>query len=185
MQMKTIAMALAVGCAMTILTGCGVPQEEHDAKVAELNTAWTEIENLKGTITDKETMLDAEKARIRTARIELDDASQRIKALQVSEAEIKVELADTKSKVVGLESSVSAAKSSTLTAQDRTVEVEGELVALQEDYKKLQTRFDQFEKNMRALDSASAAPKAAPKAKASAKSDAESAMDLLEQMGNQ
>jgi len=185
MQMKTMAMAMAVGCAMTILTGCGVPQEEHDAKVAELNTAWTEIENLKGTITDKETMLDAEKARIRTARIELDDASQRIKALQASEAETKVALADSKTKIVGLESSVSSAKSSTLVAQDRTVEVEDELGKLKEEHEKLQVRFDQFEKNMRALDSASTTPKAAPKAKAPAKSDAESAMDLLEQMGNQ
>lgn len=188
MQMKTIAMMAAVGCAVTLLTGCGVPQEEHDAKIAELNTAWQEIESLKGKNTDLDSLLNAEKAKLRTARIELDDAAERITASKTKQAETASALASEKSKVSGLESDVSSAKAATMRAQEAASEVEAELAKLQKEHQKLQGRFDQFEKNMRALDSAQAgrsAPKAAPKASGPAKSDAETAMDLLNQMSIQ
>ena len=33
MQIKSIAMLAVAGCAIGMLTGCGVPQDEHDAIV--------------------------------------------------------------------------------------------------------------------------------------------------------
>ena len=188
MQMKTIAMMAAVGCAVTLLTGCGVPQEEHDAKIAELNTAWQEIESQKGKNTDLESLLNAEKAKLRTTRIELDDAAERIAASQTKQAETATALATEKAKISKLESGLSSAKAATMRAQEAATETEDALAKLQEDYQKLQGRFDQFEKNMRALDGAQsvgAAPKAAPKASGPAKSDSEAAMDLLNQMSIQ
>ena len=39
MKVKAIVMMAVAGCAVSMLTGCGVPKEEHEAKLAELNTA--------------------------------------------------------------------------------------------------------------------------------------------------
>ena len=50
MPMRRIVMMVMAGCMIGMLTGCGVPKEEHEAKVAELNAAWEEIETLKGKI---------------------------------------------------------------------------------------------------------------------------------------
>lgn len=180
MRMKTIAMMIAAGCAVTILTGCGVPQEEHDAKIAELNTAWAEIEALNGSVADKESLLKAEQKKVKSARIELDESSKRISGLQEKEAQMASVLADEKAKVEELENDVSSAQSAKAMAQDRTGEVEVELADLQEEYQKLQSRFDQFEKNMRALDGASSSRVSDPN-----KSDSEVALDLLNEMSVQ
>jgi chromosome segregation ATPase len=182
MKMKAIAMMAAVGCAVTMLTGCGVPKEDHEAKIAELNTAWQEIESLKGKNTDLESLLKAEQTKLRTARIELDDAAERISASQTKQAETASALATEKSKALGLESEVSSAKAETMSAQEAASEAEAALAKLQEDYKTLEGRFDQFSKNMQALDGTQSAPGSAH---GSARSDAEAAMDLLNQMSTQ
>jgi len=180
MRKKTMAMMIAAGCAATILTGCGVPQEEHDAKIAELNTAWAEIETLKGSVADKESLLKAEQKKVKSARIELDESSKRISALQGTSALTASALADEKAKVDELEGNVSSALSAKAMAQDRAGEVEVELADLQEEYQKLQNRFDQFEKNMSSLDGSSAPRKSDPN-----KSDSETALDLLNEMSVQ
>lgn len=183
MKMKSIAMMMVSGCALVMLTGCGVKQELFDAKVGELNTAWAEIETLKGKITDLESLLNAEKAKVQTGRIELDDATQRITAGQKKEAETASALADEKAKVIGLEKQIATAKTATASAQEATASVEAELATLQEEHKKLQVRFDQFETNMKALDTARN-PVSAPKAVAPSKPVAEkSALDILNDMG--
>lgn len=180
MRMKTIAMMIAAGCAASILTGCGVPQEEHDAKIAELNTAWAEIEALKGSVADKESLLKAEQKKVKSARIELDESSKRISGLKEKEAQTASALADEKSKVEELEGNVASAQSAQAAAQDRVGEAEVELANLQEEYQKLQSRFDQFEKNMRSLSGSSAPRKSDPN-----KSDSETALDLLNEMSVQ
>ncbi len=180
MQMKKMAVVLAVSCAVTMLTGCGVPQEEHDAKVAELNTAWAEIEGLKGKVADLESVLEKEKARVRAYRIELDDASQRIKGLQTSEAKTASALADEKVKVASLESEVVSSKSAMVASQDMAIELEAELAELKDEYETLQRRFDQFNNNMKALNGTTTQNTMDPSL-----SDAEAAMELLDQMSDQ
>ena len=182
--MKRIIMMAAAGCAVGMLTGCGVPQEEHDAKIAELNSAWAEIETLKGSVTDLESLLKAEKGKTRNSRIELDAASKRITELTAKEAAAANALADEKGKISELESQLAAATSATGMAEDRTTEAEAALAALQVEYDKLQARFDQFQKNMRSLSGAST-PAAAPKTDGSAKSDSETALNLLDEMSMQ
>ena len=61
MPMRRIVMMVMAGCMVGMLTGCGVPQEEHEAKVAELNAAWEEIETLKGKIAELEDSLKTER----------------------------------------------------------------------------------------------------------------------------
>lgn len=177
MQKNAIAMMAVVGCAVTMLTGCGVPQEEYDAKLGELNTAWQEIETLKGQNADTQSLLDAEKAKVRTTRIELDDASDRIKAAQAKEAETAGALADAKAQVSRLESNLSAEKARTVNAQEVADEIAIELAEAQEEIKNLLKRWKQLEDNLTVLDET-----VGPDTGASAAGD-KSAMDLLDEMG--
>jgi len=186
MQMKRIAMVMVAGSVVALLAGCGVPKEEHAAKIAELNAAWAEIETLKGSVADTESLLKAEKGKIRNTRIELDDATRSITELTEKEAATATALADEKGKVSKLESDMAAAKSATGMAEDRASEVETARVVLQGEYDKLKADFEQFKKNMRALGApvpAAPAPAPAPEADdGSTKSHSETALDLLNDM---
>jgi len=182
--MKRIVMMVVAGCAIGLLTGCGVPQEEHDAKIAELNAAWEEIETLKGKSADLESLLNKERGQVRNARIELDDASKRISELTEKEAAAANALADEKGKVSKLEGDLAAAQSAVEAAKDQISELEAALAALQEETQRLQKRFTQFERNMNPSGSASTLS-TAPKAGGSDKSSSERALDLLNKMGAQ
>jgi DNA repair exonuclease SbcCD ATPase subunit len=178
MLLKRIAMMVAAGCVISLMTGCGVPQEEHDAKVGELNTAWAEIDNLNGKVTDLEALLKTEQGKVRTARIELDDAVERLQAAQQKEAVATKALAAEKSKTSSLERKVSSSKSSVMRAEERTSEVEAQLAELTVKYKEIQRRFEQFENNLKTLDGV-----AAPVAPAySPETSSKSALDLLNEM---
>ena len=197
MQKKTIAMMLAAGCAIGMLTGCGIPEEEHNAMIAQLKDERQKSEDsLNGKIADLESVVKSEKAKLRTKTIELDDASERIKSLQQKNAETEKELAGEKIKVSGLERDLASSKRATLTAQDKAQAAENKLATLDVEHQELKRRFEQFEKNMRALNAppvqrttAAAAPAADDglaafgEPVAAPKTDAEEALDILNQMG--
>ena len=195
--MRRVVMLVATVCVLGMLTGCGVPQEEYDAKIAELNDAWGEMDTLKGKVADLESLLKAEQGKTRSTRIELDDASKRIKELTEQEAATAKALAEEKGKVAELESGLASAKSAAGMAEDRTDEVQAALDTLQAQYDALKARFDQYVKNMRALGAeppaemavSSPAPQteapAAEPESAAAEPESESALDILDDMGMQ
>jgi chromosome segregation ATPase len=186
MQMKNIAMMLVAGCTIGMLTGCGVPEEEHLAALAQQEAMFkAEEEKLNVKIAEQESIIKNEKAKVRTARIELDDASERIKGLQQKSAETATALATEKTKTAGLESDLKTSKSATAAAQDQALESESKYNTLDVEYQELKRRFEMFQKNMSALGEASA-PASAPAAAAPAaapQSDAEKVNSLLDQMG--
>jgi SMC interacting uncharacterized protein involved in chromosome segregation len=189
--MRRIAMMVMAGCVIGMLTGCGVPQEEHDAKVAELNTAWEKIETLKSEVADKESELKAEKANVLNGQLDLDAAKKSFEELTEKNAATTEALADEKGRVTALESDLAAAKSATGMAKDRISEVEAALAKLQSEYDHLQNRFDQLKKNMLSFGSGAAIPAEEPKAAApeASASDtlpaSETAAGLLDEMGMQ
>lgn len=183
MLIKKMAMITAVVSAIALLSGCGVPQEEHDAKIAELNAAWGEIETLKGKVADQESLLKAAQGKVRGKDIELESAEKRMAELKEKEATTAKALADVKIKVSELEGDLESAKSATGIAEDRTSEVETALAELQRKYDKLKADFEQFKKNMRAIGGSSAGT-SMPEAGTS-DPDAKSAMDLLDEMSAQ
>lgn len=191
MPMKKVIMMLVAGCVVGMLTGCGVPKEEHEAKLAELNDAWQEIETLKAEKAEVVANLEAEAKKARSIRIELDDAKNSVTELQEKEAATASALAAEKNKVAELEGDLSAANSATKMAQDHGNELQAALDQLKDEYAHLQNRFDQLKKNMLALGGSTATvpaekPKAAdapaPAAKTSS-DDSKSALDLLDEMG--
>jgi len=178
--MKRIIMMVAAGCAIGLLTGCGVPQEEYDAKIGELNAAWAENETLNGKNTDLESLLKAEQGKVRSTRIELDDAGKRVAELKEKDAAAAKALADEKGKVSGLESDLAASTSAKGMAEDRSSEAESALAALQGKYDKLVADFEQFKKNMRSL-GASVPASPAPESDAG-ESASKTALDILDDM---
>ncbi|MEN8255132.1 MAG: hypothetical protein ABFR33_06640 [Verrucomicrobiota bacterium] len=178
--MKRVMMMVVAGCAMGLLTGCGVPQEEYDAKIGELNAAAAEAETLNGEIADLKSLLKAEQGKFNSKRIDLDGAEKRIAELEKKEAAAAKALADEKGKVSQLESDLAAAKSAKGMAQDKASELEAALAGLQGKYDKLVADFEQFKKNMRSL----GAPVPASPAPAAddGESSSKTALDILDDM---
>lgn len=155
MPMRRIVMMIMAGCMIGMLTGCGVPKEEHEAKLAELNAAWAEIETLKGKIADTESLLKVEQGKVRNNQIDLDDAGKKLTEMKEKEAATAKALTVEKGKVTALENDLAAAKSATQLANDQISELEAALAKLQGEYDSLQNRFDQLKKNMLSFGDAS------------------------------
>jgi len=156
MQKKTIAMMLAAGSAIGMLTGCGVPEEEHLAALAAQEQAFDEAEDkLKQKIAEQETIIDNEKAKVREARINLDDNAERIKDLQQKSAETAKALATEKATVADLESQLKTAKSMASSAQEQADEWESKYNTLEVEYQDMKRRFEMFQKNLSAMGSSS------------------------------
>ena len=190
--MKKMAMLLAAGCAIGMLTGCGVPEEEHLAIIEGINAKnQEEVDKLNGTIADRDDVIKSEKAKARQNRIELDDASERIKDLQQKSAETSKSLASEKSKVATLESQLKTSKSQTAAAQDDASEAENKYSTLDVEHQELKRRFEMFQKNMSSLSSTpepASAPAAesisAPAVQEEPTTDSEKASSLLDNMLN-
>ncbi|MDF7807436.1 hypothetical protein P4E94_08300 [Pontiellaceae bacterium B12219] len=193
--MKNIAMLLVAGCTIGMLTGCGVPQEEVDAMVATIEADYdAQIDELNGTIADNESIIKSEKAKNRQNRIELDDATERIKDLQQKNAETSKELATFKSQAAKLESELKTAKNQIAAAQDRAQDAENKYSTLDVEYQELKRRFEMFQKNLSSINTpepaaapakstAPATTMSAPAAAAAPQSDAQKASSLLDAMG--
>jgi predicted RNase H-like nuclease (RuvC/YqgF family) len=185
--MKRILMMLVAGSVVGMLTGCGVPKEEHEAVVADLNAAFEEIETQKGSIASLESSLQAEQKKVRSSRLELDDAAKSVAELKEQEAVTAQALVDEQANVSRVESELSSTQSSLSAAEINISELEGALAKLHSEYDELMNRFNQLKKNMLAMGgdvpvAASAAPaEVAPKSAPAA--ETKSAMDLLDEMG--
>ncbi len=193
MQIKGISMMLLAGCVIGLLTGCGIPEDEHYAILAEMDTKFkAEEEKLNSKITDLESLLKNEKSKVRSARAELDDATERIKGLQQTTAETSKALAGEKSKVAELESSLASVKSTLLAARDEVIEADNRFSALEKEYQEVKRRFEMFQKNLKALEQTSTAT-VAPAASAeevgdafssAPQSDAARVSNLLDEMSS-
>ncbi|QBG48346.1 hypothetical protein EGM51_13445 [Verrucomicrobia bacterium S94] len=195
--MKKIAMLLVTAGTIGMLSGCGIPEEEHNMIIEDLKTQHQEeVDKLKGEIEEQKELVSNEKKKVRQGRIELDDATERIQDLQQKSAQTSKELAAEKSKVSKLESELKITKAKLTAAEERATEAETALNTLDVEHQELKRRFEMFKKNMSSISTApasapvaveaapvvEAAPASAP-APAAPKTDAEKASSLLEQMG--
>jgi len=119
----------AVGMAVLLVSlsavGCGIPQEEHDAVVAERNAAKAQVVSLQG---------------------DLDEAESRIDVLEGNLAATEGDLADTESELATVEeerdkaqSDLQAAKSRASSAESAASKAKSELAAVQGDYEAAST----------------------------------------------
>lgn len=152
MQIKSIATMLIAGCAIGMLTGCGVPQEEHDAIVAQLNADHEQVVNdLKTKLADAESLLNAEKDRARNLTNDLRDSTALNDELKGSVKELKTSLSSANSQVSSLESQLASAKASVSSAQQMTADAQNDASAARMEAQETQRRFDELIANLIAL----------------------------------
>ena len=183
--MKKIAMLLAMVGTVGMLTGC-MKEEEHLAIVAGIEAEHAEeVDKLNAEIAAQKDLVKNEKAKVRSGRIELDDATERIQGLQQKSAETSKALGAEKAKVAKLESELKSSKSQTAAAQDQALAAEEKYSTLNVEYEALKVRFENFQNNLgkSSAPAASAPAGSAPEAGSAPKSDAEKAGSLLDQMG--
>jgi predicted RNase H-like nuclease (RuvC/YqgF family) len=200
MQIKSIAKTLIAGCAIGILAGCGVPQEEVDAMVAKLNADHEAVvTDLKTKQADTDSLLNAEKERTRTLNNDLRDSTALNDELKENVKELKSSLATANSQVSSLESQLASAKASIKSAQDMAADAQNDASTARMEAQETQRRFDELIANLIALNkikpedvgfdnlSVSSAPAmdmGGMEMGESSGAGSSSAADLLEQMGN-
>lgn len=184
---KPLATMIATAAVISLLTGCGVPQDQHEAMITQLKMEHQkEIEKLNVKVEQSETLFKSEQAKLRTARIELDEVGDKVSTAKQDSANAKKELAAEKAKLVKLERELASAKSKAMGAQDQVVEVEEKLAALEKENNELKRRFEQFQRNLRGASNPPKpiAAKPAPSAKPYKKTTP-SALDILNDMSAQ
>ena len=189
MKKKSVVMAVVAGCVVSVLTGCGVPEDEHNAIVAGIEAkAATDQDALGNKIVDLESLLQSEKKKIRTARIDLDDASERIKGLQQRSISATKALATEQKRVAVLEKELNSAKSVVAVVREQAMAAEDKCVALEGEYKELSNRFEMYQKNMSSIKQSSEKKPVSGAVSSTVSpvvgSDSKSALDLLGEMGD-
>ena len=147
MQIKSIAMLVVAGCTIGMLTGCGVPQEEHDAIVAQLNAqAQASEDALKATLDETQASLTAAQAKNQKLQVEIKDTVTRIDELKSTVTELTDSLAEEQSKVAQLESDLAAVKATVDVAKQQVRDAEKERDLMEMEKQETQRRFDMLRK---------------------------------------
>ena len=189
MQIKRVVLMVATGCALGMLTGCGISEEDHNAMIAQMQTDRTKSEGkLNSKITALELAIKSEKAKVSTARIERDDAANRIKGLQQKNTDVATALTAEKKKSAELVGELGTSKTAIQAAQKQTAEAKSKYRVLDVEFQELERRFKMYQKNMNTVKKSPAkkpvsAARAPSSSKKAPKTNAEVAQDLLDAMG--
>ena len=137
---------------LLIVTGCGVPQEEHDAAVAKLQSERADIESsLNDKISDLESIVKAEKAKGKSLRLQLDSTERKLKDGQKKALVAAKEAAKIKSQVTSLERDVNRAESEKSRVEEELADMEEQLSAIEIERDEAINDLEQLRKNMSAL----------------------------------
>ena len=151
--MKKIGNYILTILCIILISGCGVPQEEHDAIVFQLKT---EKENSNAEFNQKiselESVVKSEKAKVKSHRIEMDNAERKLKDLQRKNAESIKDIAKAKSEIVSLKRSVERSDTATDRARASATRAEEELAIVTSERDNLQFRFDQLLNNLNGVE---------------------------------
>ena len=151
--MRKIYNNLFLLLALCLLAGCGVPQEEHDAMILQLQSEKTEIEtSLNEKIAELESIVKAEKAKVKSHRLEMDNAERKIRDFQTKNAQSIKDVAKAKSEITSLKRSLNRAEDARDRAEDKVSRINDQLAQIQSEKDDIQFRFDQLVKNMNGED---------------------------------
>ena len=159
-MMKKIYKNLFLLLTLCLLAGCGVPQEEHDAMILQLQSEKTEIEtSLNEKISELDSIVKAEKAKVKSHRLEMDNAERKIKDFQTRNAQFIKDAAKAKSEITSLKRSLNRAEDARDQAEEKISVINNQLSQIQAEKNDIQFRFDQLMRNLNGED---AAPEEAP-----------------------
>lgn len=151
--MRKIYNNLFLLLALCLLAGCGVPQEEHDAMILQLQSEKTEIEtSLNEKIAELESIVKAEKAKVKSHRLEMDNAERKIRDFQTKNAQSIKDAAKAKSEITSLKRSLNRAEDARDRAEEKVSRINDQLAQIQSEKDDIQFRFDQLVRNMNGED---------------------------------
>ena len=151
--MRKIYNNLFLLLALCLLAGCGVPQEEHDAMILQLQSEKTEIEtSLNEKIAELESIVKAEKAKVKSHRLEMDNAERKIRDFQTKNAQSIKDAAKAKSEITSLKRSLNRAEDARDRAEEKVSRINDQLAQIRSEKDDIQFRFDQLVKNMNGED---------------------------------
>ena len=151
--MRKIYNNLFLLLALFLLAGCGVPQEEHDAMILQLQSEKTEIEtSLNEKIAELESIVKAEKAKVKSHRLEMDNAERKIRDFQTKNAQSIKDAAKAKSEITSLKRSLNRAEDARDRAEEKVSRINDQLAQIRSEKDDIQFRFDQLVKNMNGED---------------------------------
>ena len=150
------------GCMLAVvlvITGCGVPQEEHDAAVAQLQADRAEVESmLSGKIADLESIVKSEKAQGKSIRLQLESAERKLRESQKKAISAAKDAAKVKAQVTSLERDVSRAESAADRVKDQLSAVQEQLTTTESERDGLQRRLHMLVNNMSGLANSGSLP---------------------------
>ena len=130
---------------LILLNGCGVPQEEHDAIVIQLQSELTDFKSdTEQRISELESIVKSEKAKVKSHRLEMDNADRKLRELQQKNADSVRDIAKAKSEIVSLKREIERSDSAKERAQLATSKTEEELAEVVAERDDLKFRFDQL-----------------------------------------
>ena len=151
--MRKIYNNLFLLLALCLLAGCGVPQEEHDAMILQLQSEKTEIEtSLNEKIAELESIVKAEKAKVKSHRLEMDNAERKIRDFQTKNAQSIKDAAKAKSEITSLKRSLNRVEDARDRAEEKVSRINDQLAQIQSEKDDIQFRFDQLVRNMNGED---------------------------------
>lgn len=131
------------------MSGCGVPQEEHDAKIKQLLTNHTnDVIALKADISELDEVVKSEKTKAKAHRIEIDSADRKLKELQKKNAESIKELASAKTDITSLKRRLEREEDAKDRAQADARSLKNQLNQALSDRDEVQKRYDQLIDNL-------------------------------------
>ena len=145
--------------AVLVVTGCGVPQEEHDATVTQLQTERANLEEmLNGKISDLESVVKSEKAKGKSMRLQLDSTERKLREPQKKAISAAKDAAKVKAQVTSLKREVSRAESTAKRVKDQLSSAQEQAKTVEDDRNELQRRLDMLMNNMSGLSNSGALP---------------------------
>ena len=140
---------------LMLLNGCGVPQEEHDAIVIQLQSELTDFKSdTEQRISELESIVKSEKAKVKSHRLEMDNADRKLRELQQKNADSVRDISKAKSEIISLKREIERADSAKERAQLAASKTEEELAEVEAERDDLKFRFDQLINNLNGVEEA-------------------------------
>ena len=113
----------------------------------------TEIEtSLNEKIAELESIVKAEKAKVKSHRLEMDNAERKIRDFQTKNAQSIKDAAKAKSEITSLKRSLNRAEDARDRAEEKVSRINDQLAQIRSEKDDIQFRFDQLVKNMNGED---------------------------------
>ena len=157
MKEKIVWLLVSFLVVLLVLSGCGVPQEEHDAVVAERDAAQAEVASLQSELTEAENQIETldgdlteAENQIQTLEGEYNEAKGALEQAQRQISSLKSNLGALQSQISPLKSDLAATEDELAATQSELAATESELAATQSELAAAQSQIETLQSELSA-----------------------------------